>query len=1326
MKKKTSRLVSVMLVIVVALSFTVCAKAASYTTSPSGTSGSRYTSNPLLMSKLDEIFVGDIDMFSDRGCNNEVSFYLGARLSMNAAYYVKSNATGNVLGGYQCYIYANAVYNKLYGEWVGNGGSYDHSREVLPRGKNSISYSDLVNAGVKTGAYLRTTTNSSGAFSGDYGHSLIILSYDNNGICYLEGNGDGNGIVRVVWQNWSEFNSWTFSSRSRYISHLVQPTDAYYNSIYGVSLPAAPSLTVSPTSTTDDKEVTLTWNACTSATSYSIMYSYNGSSNQSYKTGITSTSYKMSFPKPGTYVVYVDSVNSAGTNPSNKVTVTVGKSLKSISVENLPTKTEYVPDEEFDSSGLTLKLVYSDDTTDIITSGYTLSGFDSSSSGEKEITVSYGGKTATFTVTVLEDLGDLVSIGIDSLPAKTEYTIGESLETDGLVIAAKYSKGYTRKIKTGYSVSEFDSSTVGKKTIVVSFGGKQASFTVSVFLKKDWSEWIRVEDLPTAVKNAEAGMYEFEYADGYRMREKQSVTNGYSALDGWTLDSKVKTGTLYGTWQLNRPSASDNQGATEHTVVSVETKNVYDSYAWVNTAHNYYWYSVTESMYTNEIHIYSSARNFTVDSDNSYVCHASISPSNPGGFGQVYIITDNGNPISYFNSGATNGASYFWANGSRDIYRAITEKYQYTYSKWGDWSGYSVTPITATENRHVETLENGYVRYRVSPEQIKITGISVATLPNKTEYQLGEELDSTGLIVRINYSDGSYETVTGGFVLSGYSSSSVGTKTVTVSYNGVKTTFTVSVYANTEWSEWISVDDLPDFIKTSGKYELEYADGYRSREKSTVTNGYSSLDGWTLDSKVKTGTSYGTWQLNRPSISDNQGATEHTVVSVETKNVYDSYAWVNTAHNYYWSSASAAMYTNEIHIYSSARNFTVDSDNSYVCHASISPSSPGGFGQVFVITDNGTPVSYFNSGATNGKSYFWANGTRDIYRTVTEKYQYTYSKWSDWSDFSMTPAEASATVEVETISNGFVRYRAVETVQEPSSTLKIAGANVSLQESISLFFAVDPACASEYTDLYVEFKKGDVVTTSSETVNLGGRTCFRFSNIAAKEVNDTITVTLYGTFNGKVYKAEEYSYSVATYCYNRLAKSSDAKFKRVCVDLLNYGAAAQTYFSYNTENLANAALTDEQKAFGSTEYSALTDNRTNSGEYTDYGVKAFNLVYEEVIKVLVAVEAKDLNGVVAKVTLDGKVYEIASSEFTPLTIGGVQCYAFYFTNILPNQTRSVFSVTLEKDGVAVGNTMTYSIESYLARQIPRTTNAAYKDLMESTAKYSDACVAMYG
>ena len=1186
-----------------------------------------------------------------------------------------------------------------FAEWYLFRTSQTDAVTTYKVGSGNFNYS-YVSANAKIGDVARL----------DNAHSVVIYSIESSGIYVLDCNtrpsGDGSNCrVRKSFWSYGSYSTITLSRANNYSSTPV--------------LAEAPKLTVAPTTTTDDKEVTLTWNACTGATSYSIMYSYNGSSNQYYKTGITSTSYKMSFSKPGTYVVYVDSVNSAGTNPSNKVTVTVGKSLKSISVENLPTKTEYVPDEEFDSSGLTLKLVYSDDTTDIITSGYTLSGFDSSSSGEKEITVSYGGKTATFTVTVLEDLGDLVSIGIDSLPAKTEYTIGESLETDGLVIAAKYSKGYTRKIKTGYYVSEFDSSTVGKKTIVVSFGGKQASFTVSVFLKKDWSEWIRVEDLPTAVKNAEAGMYEFEYADGYRMREKQSVTNGYSALDGWTLDSKVKTGTLYGTWQLNRPSASDNQGATEHTVVSVETKNVYDSYAWVNTAHNYYWYSVTESMYTNEIHIYSSARNFTVDSDNSYVCHASISPSNPGGFGQVYIITDNGNPISYFNSGATNGASYFWANGSRDIYRAITEKYQYTYSKWGDWSGYSVTPITATENRHVETLENGYVRYRVSPEQIKITGISVATLPNKTEYQLGEELDSTGLIVRINYSDGSYETVTGGFVLSGYSSSSVGTKTVTVSYNGVKTTFTVSVYANTEWSEWISVDDLPDFIKTSGKYELEYADGYRSREKSTVTNGYSSLDGWTLDSKVKTGTSYGTWQLNRPSISDNQGATEHTVVSVETKNVYDSYAWVNTAHNYYWSSASAAMYTNEIHIYSSARNFTVDSENSYVCHASISPSSPGGFGQVFVITDNGTPVSYFNSGATNGKSYFWANGTRDIYRTVTEKYQYTYSKWSDWSDFSMTPAEASATVEVETISNGFVRYRATRS-EESLPTFTIKTVSLSLSDSVAIHFKVEASVYEAYENVYAMISCDGDVKRVEGVLGSDGRYWFSYRNLTPNMAKVPVEMTLYGTGNGQEY-TKTVSYSIYKYCQS-LYKNSDDKVKTFVVDFLNYAAALQEYTNYNVDDLANVGFDQSYASSTLTAPVNQFNGRVTTIDNPTVAWKGIGLAIKDVINTRVKFQADDITGLSIRFTINGTDYNV--TEFTPVEGTENQYYA-YFGKTLPNEMRTTFTFTAYRDGVAVSNTAQYSIQSYAA-QVGVDTNSALGKVLDAMLKYGDSCAVAFG
>ncbi len=47
-----------------------------------------------------------------------------------------------------------------------------------------------------------------------------------------------------------------------------------------------------------------------------------------------------------------------------------------------------------------MKLTYSDGSTEIISSGFTTSGFTSASAGTKTVTVSYGGKSTTFTVTV--------------------------------------------------------------------------------------------------------------------------------------------------------------------------------------------------------------------------------------------------------------------------------------------------------------------------------------------------------------------------------------------------------------------------------------------------------------------------------------------------------------------------------------------------------------------------------------------------------------------------------------------------------------------------------------------------------------------------------------------------------------------------------------------------------------------------------------------------------------------------------------------------------------------------------------------------------------
>ena len=81
-----------------------------------------------------------------------------------------------------------------------------------------------------------------------------------------------------------------------------------------------------------------------------------------------------------------------------------------------------------------------------------------------------------------------------------------------------------------------------------------------------------------------------------------------------------------------------------------------------------------------------------------------------------------------------------------------------------------------------------------------ISYIQIENLPNKREYDIGEPLNTSGIRVHAYYTDGNSQNVTSSVSYSGFSSSSAGTKTVTVAYStgtlsSLKTTFTVSVRA---------------------------------------------------------------------------------------------------------------------------------------------------------------------------------------------------------------------------------------------------------------------------------------------------------------------------------------------------------------------------------------------------------------------------------------------------------------------------------------------------------------------------------------------------
>lgn len=138
--------------------------------------------------------------------------------------------------------------------------------------------------------------------------------------------------------------------------------------------------------------------------------------------------------------------------------------ISGIEIKTPPAKQEYFVGDTLDSAGLTVLVKYTDGTSETITSGFTVSELDSLSIGEKEITVSYKNHTATFKVLVYE----LQGIRITHYPEKTYYRVGETFDPTGLVVVAMRTDNTEKEI-TDYTVSGFDSSKVGTKTITVSY-----------------------------------------------------------------------------------------------------------------------------------------------------------------------------------------------------------------------------------------------------------------------------------------------------------------------------------------------------------------------------------------------------------------------------------------------------------------------------------------------------------------------------------------------------------------------------------------------------------------------------------------------------------------------------------------------------------------------------------------------------------------------------------------------------------------------------------------------------------------------------------------
>lgn len=244
-------------------------------------------------------------------------------------------------------------------------------------------------------------------------------------------------------------------------------------------------------------------------------------------------------------------------------------------------------------------------------------------------------------------------------------------------------------------------------------------------------------------------------------------------------------------------------------------------------------------------------------------------------------------------------------------------------------------------------------------------------------------------------------------------------------------------------------------------------------------------------------------------------------------------------------------------------------------------------------------------------------------------------------------------------------------------------------------------------DIYDDF--GWITETKTYTFTEFSEYSTGYSKIVLEEVYATemvssLRATIYGYRNGIEVVGDTDHYSIQTYALNQLRKASTRDdLKNLCVDLLNYGAAAQNFKNYNLLTLANDPLTAEEKLRASSADSLnLTNIRTITNEpgatciFEGNALQMGNKV--ELMFIFSICDDSEIELTYKKA--DGSTFtgRYDSEDFTLYSNG--KYYVLTLDQLSASEMSTPVTAKLYCNGV-LQSTCLYSIESYCASRIPK-------------------------
>ena len=286
-------------------------------------------------------------------------------------------------------------------------------------------------------------------------------------------------------------------------------------------------------------------------------------------------------------------------------------------------------------------------------------------------------------------------------------------------------------------------------------------------------------------------------------------------------------------------------------------------------------------------------------------------------------------------------------------------------------------------------------------------------------------------------------------------------------------------------------------------------------------------------------------------------------------------------------------------------------------------------------------------------------------------------------------------------------------VEEPEcEDVKINGASLVLSDDIDINYYVTVPENAE--NVYMTFTmNGQTSTVTDYTIGADGRYSFVFSGINAQKMGDNVSATVYATVAGNEVSDTVAEYSVRSYCVNQLNKmADDDKLVRLISDLLVYGEKNQIYQGYKTDKLVTEGLELSPSTFTKLDESfdkfEVTGTADDAARFTGVGLVLSNKVVMSLV-----IKTEDPAAFTYRVNVAGVDTDYTAAD---LEAAGDGKYVLYFDELKATAFNETVTVTMLRDGQTVGQTVTYSVNSYIYRN-QNTDDVALRDLLEAIYNY---------